>query len=127
MPITFTKHMEDGYFQTKFVGKISKAELVPSYRIFFEGADWSPGLSELADLSDADLSEVDAEAVSSLMEYSERHYQANHTTNVKVAIYAPHDLGFGLSRMYSMLAEQSPEVVAVFRSLSDAQHWLAKK
>ncbi len=43
---------------------------------------------------------------------------------MKVAVVAPADLPFGLSRMYEMLQSQSMNVLKVFRERAAAEAWI---
>lgn len=63
MPISFTINHEQGYFISKYVGKLTDDELVESYKNFSEGDDWIPGLNELADLSEMDATIVTTDGI----------------------------------------------------------------
>ena len=47
-----------------------------------------------------------------------------HLARGKLAIVAPGDEAFGLSRIYQSLRERSPVEVRVFRARADAERWL---
>jgi hypothetical protein len=108
------------------VGKITEKELLGEYKQFFEGGEWIPGSSELVDLSEADLSEISTNGVLKFVSFNESVYKKNNVTSTKTAVYAPNDFPFGLARMYSFLADESPETVHVFRDLQTAEMWLKK-
>jgi hypothetical protein len=45
---------------------------------------------------------------------------------MKVAVYSPHDLPFGLARMYEGMSDESIQKLYVFRERDEAEKWLAK-
>ena len=124
MPVKFTVHPDDGYYLAKFVGKISDSEMLNDFRRFFSGDKWIPGLNELADISEADVTGITADGVNKLAMLIENIFQ-QYGISPKVAVYAPHDLPYGLARMYSVSAEKF-ETHDVFRDLDEAKAWLFK-
>jgi len=124
MPITFELKESDNYFITKYVGIIRSSELLDSWIQFLEGNNWIPGLNELADLSEADLSELNKYDLVRLSMYVDRIYAANNIKQVRVAVFAPSNVPFGMSKMYEAYSEQSTELVQVFRRKEEALEWL---
>jgi hypothetical protein len=124
MPITFSINLNDGYLTAAYTGKISDEELLASWKNFFQGVEWIPGLNELADLSQADLTGITAGGLESLVSYAKRIYDKHNIRSVKVAIYAPKPLHFGLARMYEAITYNQPQSVEVFRSLQEAVSWI---
>jgi len=51
-------------------------------------------------------------------------YNARTNPDMVLAMIAPEDLTFGLSRMYSMLSESGGWAADVFRTREDAEAWL---
>jgi hypothetical protein len=124
MPITFLLNKNDGYFISRYIGILLDEELIDAYEKWFQGDAWSPGLNELVDLSEADLSRITTSGVTKFVAYNEKVNRNNNITSIKIAVYAPRDLHYGLARMYSILADDSPEDVHVFRDIQDAESWL---
>jgi hypothetical protein len=124
MPITFTVNKSENYFICKPVGIITGTESLESWKNFLQGEEWLPGLSEFTDLSEANMSEFTNDDVTRLASYIEGVYKKHNVTHAKNAIYSPNDLPFGLARMYSIYASESPELVQVFRDKEEAMQWL---
>jgi len=78
----------------------------------------------LVDLSQAEVSEITTDCVRRLALYVESVFRAQGISSAKTAVYAPKDLPFGLSSVYSAYASESPENVRVFRDLFEAKEWL---
>jgi len=124
MAIIFTVNLRRNYFVSKYEGRISYAEALDKWKNFLEGKEWVPGQNEFVDLSKAQLNEVTVEDLMNLASYIEDIYIKNSIEKIKVAVYAPNDLPFGIARMYSAYADESPELVHVFRDKEEAIRWL---
>lgn len=124
MPITFTTEKENGYFVSKYEGVLFDKDLIPPWREYLEKPDWDPTLNELCDLSQADLNGVTTQGIINFSKYSSFVYSSRAVEDVKVAVYAPHDLPFGLARMYESRSVESPEKLCIFRDLEEAKAWL---
>ena len=124
MPIRFEIDKSGKFFTTTFEGVVKDEEVRELYPPFFEGGGWRPGMSELADLSAADFSQVSPGTVHWLAKFFQELYERHGVTATRAAIYAPHDLPFGLARMYEAFAGESPERVHIFRDLSQARLWI---
>lgn len=126
MSISFTINHEQGYFISKYVGKLTDNELIESWKNFLEGDDWVPGLNELADLSEMDATMVTMDGINRLMRYVGSIYEKHGLNTIIVGVYAPRDLPFGLARMYEFIANESPEEICVFRTMQEAESWVNK-
>jgi hypothetical protein len=116
MPIIFSINHESGYSISKFEGRISDEELLKAYEDFYMGEYWRPNQNELVDLSNAGMR--------CLSKFAESVFKAHNILSVKTALYAPKDLLFGLSRIYEVISNGSPENVKVFRDILEAKIWL---
>jgi hypothetical protein len=110
------------YYESKFEGTITDSIMLEDFRAFFASSDWVPEHNELADLSEADLSNVTPDGIKGLASFIKLTFQSKGISP-KVAVFAPNDLPFGLARMYSVPAEDF-ETHMVFRDLNEAKLWL---
>ena len=127
MPITYSINFDDNYLIAAYTGRISDEEMLASWKGFFKGEKWVPGLNELIDLSQADLSDITAEGLEQLINYAKTVYEKNHIHSVRIAVYAPENIHYGLARMYEALTFDSPQSANVFRSIQEAESWLKEK
>ena len=127
MAITFSPNQEAGYLISRFTGEITDDELLNSYKEYFENEDWIPLSKEIVDLSELDKTTVTSDGMRHLASYIENILSERGITTYHTAIYAPHDLTFGLSRIYDAMTDKSPEFVMVFRQLSDAVSWIKER
>ncbi|MDP6634984.1 MAG: hypothetical protein QGG42_08815 [Phycisphaerae bacterium] len=122
MPIIFTVHPDDGYYTAKYIGVVTDTGMMEDFRSFLSSGDWYPGLNELADLSEADVSAVTMPGIKNLSALIAGILQ-EHNFSPRVAVYAPRDLPYGLARVYSVHAETF-ETHCVFRDITEAREWL---
>ena len=127
MAITFSLNQEEGYFVSKSSGEITDDELLNSYKEYFENEEWIPLSNELADLSELDKTTVTSDGVERLAKYIRNLLIQRGITTYHTAVYAPHNLAFGLARIYQVMSHESPESVMVFRQLSDAISWIKER
>lgn len=102
-------------------------ELLNSFIAFYESKQWLPGMNELTDLSEGDASQITTDGLKRLAITTEQIFRNNGIKFSKTAVYAPKDLSFGLSRMYEIMIDESPENFHVFRDIDKAKSWLTDK
>jgi hypothetical protein len=106
------------------VGQVSDNEFITFYSSFFAAGGLEPTSHLLVDLRLADSSSRSPAMLRKLADFitcSPVHIPAR----TKVAVVAPQDLAYGLARMYGALADAVPWKFRVFRSVEDAESWLA--
>ena len=84
--------------------------------------NFKPGLPSIWDLRETDVSAFSLDNIQSLIAIN-RKYQKERG-NAYIAIVAPDDLSFGLSRMYEMLDNAPHLRINVFRDLALAEKWI---
>ncbi len=124
MPTHYTIHKDQGYVLLKFVGEFNDNTLFADYQKFIDSESWIPGLNELIDLSEADFSAITSTGMIRLGRYTEEMLLKHEIDYIRTAIYAPDNLPFGMSRVYSAHADDSPEHTRVFRDFEKAKNWL---
>lgn len=127
MSITFTAKQEHGYFISKYVGRLTDEDLIQAWKDFFERGEWIPCLNELADLSELDSRGITSQGIERLAEYAAPILKKHCKSAVKVAVYSPKDLSYGLSRMYEAMSDESTQKIYVFRERAKAELWLMEK
>ena len=73
--------------------------------LFFESHEWVPGYHSLADLNELDTTEITLTCQQNLEKLVKATF-APHNIYLNIAVYAPHDLVFGLSRMCSVEVQE---------------------
>ena len=122
MPIRTIIDKQNGLIQTAASGRVSGPELVDYYRRLRTHPDFKRNLNEIFDASQVEAIDVTADDVRRLSAMTEEYTRLG--VPVKVAIVAPGDLEFGMSRMYEMLQIQSINTLKVFHERSAAERWI---
>lgn len=83
-------------------------------------------LHALWDFSNADFSAIMRSDVEIIIEHTRKY--VNLRKGGKSAIVVSRDFGFGMARMYDILAElkDSPVEYSVFRDINEATNWIEK-
>ena len=126
MAITFSRNQNDEYLEITYSGQISDSELLSAYESYFNSDEAIPVLSDLTDLSEADLTQLSRDAIQELANYITSLYEKNGVTSLKTAIYAPNPLKFGLARMYGTLSFDTPQDIQIFKDRDEAVRWLTQ-
>jgi len=122
MAITFEINHSESYYVAKWQGRLTDEEVISVYKAFFNNGGWIPGYNALTDMSEFDGTAITNEGMGALQKLAEKTF-SQHDVHPKVAVYAPRDLPFGLSRMYSAQVESFVSHAA-FRDKEKALEWL---
>jgi len=104
------------------IGKITVEDLLAEIKKFY---DTEPTPNNLWNLLDADLSRIDSIDIERLAQFPQEYVPSR--VGGKTALVSSDNYAYAMSRMYEMFAEIAGQKVQiqVFRSLEDAQTWLA--
>lgn len=122
MPIRMIIERDVGLIRTTASGRLGGTDLIEYYRRLRAHPDFRSNLNEIFDATQVEAVDVTADDVRRLSSITEEF--TKHGVPVKVAIIAPGDVEFGLSRMYEMLQIQSINVLKVFRERAAAEAWI---
>jgi len=122
MSIQFEVNQDESCYLAKWEGRLTDADLLSAYKAFFDSEDWVPGHNSLVDLSELDAADITPAGLQSLAGLVRSRF-APHNIHPRIAVYAPHDLPYGLARMYSVRVEAF-ESHAAFRDRDEAIEWL---
>jgi hypothetical protein len=123
MPIRTIIEKDNGLIQTSASGRVSGPDLVDYYKRLRNHPDFKHDLNEIFDATQVEEIDVTADDVRRLSAVTEEYTSLG--VPVKVAIVAPGDLEFGMSRMYELLQTRSINTLRVFRERSLAERWIA--
>ncbi len=126
MPITFTVNPEQGYYISKYAGRLSDDDLIGPWKEFLAEGGWAPGLNELADISELDGDGITLDGIMRLANFVAAILKKKSKSVIKVAVYSPDDLSFGLARTYEAVSDDSIQEVHVFREREEAEAWLTE-
>ena len=123
-PISHAILPEKGLVISTWTGKITDADILPGYRALYEDPRWRPGMHEVGDLRNADLSGVTTFGFRRLQKVV-ASYLSDFKGTFRTAILVPDaGLSFGLGRVYEAYAGGSPEEVQLCESVAEVEAWL---
>ena len=122
-PITHSLNEDLHLLITTWSGVVTDAEMIAAYRRAYADSRWVPGFNEVTDLRRANVGAVTADGLRGLRLLVAESV-AGFSGRFKTAVLAPGDLGFGISRMYEMMSDESSESVRVCRDAADAAAWV---
>ena len=120
MPIEYHYDSEKNILYETGTGDIPLQEFL-EYREILKGMPLQSGLRALADYSQAVVTVSLEEMRQASAGY---HHAIRGMKNVKLAIYANSELGYGMARMFSSIATKENFSVQVFSDLEAARSWL---
>jgi len=122
MPSEYEIDVANRLVRARAWGVLTHADLMATLMGIRNDPAFRPDFCQLYDLREALPSAMSAENVRDLASYS------NFGFGSRRALIAANDAVFGLSRIYASYRQViGKEQIAVFRSLADAQAWLAEK
>ena len=105
-----------------FEGEISDSDVLETFGTLWQSPDYDPSLNEFYDCSGITHTDVRGEEMRKI---ASLNLDLNREgPGVKVAMYAPTDVAFGLIRMYQVFVENSASELQVFRDRAEALAWL---
>jgi hypothetical protein len=87
--------------------------------------EFRPGMDALWDFTQADISKVTSDDVRTMVQRMQQ-VSRQRGSGYRIAIVAPDDLTFGLSRMYEAQSAGLDREIRVFRDEKEALAWLAE-
>ncbi len=92
-------------------------------RAMVESREFPPDTPAVWDLSGVDFRTMDKAFVERVINTRKQFVQRD---NVRIALIAPDDLGYGMCRMYEFLSADLAHKIMVFRTLEEGEKWLIK-
>jgi len=119
MGIASVIDVERGRVTTRAEGVVTAVELRDHQRELRGDDRFEPGFDHLLDLRSVtrfELTVAEVREISRVRVFGE---------GSRLAVVAPTDVGFGLSRMYEAFGELDEDRYRVFRGIEDAEGWLS--
>ena len=104
-------------------GRIPDNQFIAFYKSLYENENYDQSMNHLVDLREADSTPRSTEALCELAEFASVKSKGI-TTCPKIAVVAPENISFGLSRMYQAFTGLLFWDFVVFRAMDVALAWL---
>ena len=121
MPVTYTIDAARRLVLSRAHGLVTAEDFIEHGKRLGQDPAFEPGFSQLLDCSEVVRIELSTDALRGMAQF--RLFGPGS----RRAVVAPRDLHYGLARMYELLRGDAPERMQVFRTLEDAQLWLAER
>ena len=122
MPIVYRVDRALGVVFAGATGSINDDDLLDFAQKTANDPEFRSGVHELVDLRAADVTQVTSRGLRRAAEIFAAFDSG--PSHARIALVAPADVVFGLSRMYQAFRSDSPAEIGVFRELSEARVWL---
>lgn len=124
MSVDYEIQNDGAFVLARYWGAVSGLEVAEMFRRYQADPDFQIDRPHLADVSGVTESDAGFAEVFSLFSMFARFY-ATSDNPLRVAIYAPADLTFGIARIFQNLAEGSDRIeTAIFKEMDEAHAWL---
>ncbi len=125
MPILHAIDTEKSIVISTWVGEISDADLVESYRKHFENEKWEPGFSSIVDLRTAALNSITDEGLFALFKLV-RSYTEGECDGFTSVIIAPDDLARELTAKFDSFSNDGFHTIEIFEDIQEAYKFLRR-
>ena len=124
MPVTYEILDAPEAVLARYTGVVTLSEITTMFRNYMRDDCFSLSRPHIADIRDFDCKNVGFAEIYSLFSMYGRCYSETGE-RMRVAIIAPNEVAFGMSRIFENLTEQSDWAsTAIFESLDDAKTWI---
>ena len=121
MQLSINYNAQKNILYGRYKGAFTTTEFEAQLRKIVSAAEFPPDVPTIWDLSETDMAQFDWKFIEQLLEIRARFPARG---DALIAIVAPADLTFGVSRMYAARGNDLPQQVQVFRDESSAEDWL---
>jgi hypothetical protein len=119
VPASYRIDQEHGLIFSTATGVLTDEDLFSHQRRLRSDPAFDGNFNQLWDLREVSDVKVSSSTVRELAEA--RSYEPG----ARGALLAPRNVTYGLARMFQMLHDKAPEQTRVFRTLKEAEEWLA--
>jgi len=118
MPATYEIDEAREIVFSRATGQVTEAELFAHQDALRSDPRFRPHFRQLYDCSEATEAEVSAEVMRRLAK------ETPFAPVARRALVSPHSMGYGLMRMFQVLADPHLHNIQVFREMEEARLWL---
>lgn len=116
MPASVKVDAKNRIIYSSFEGKLNDSDLLAHREVLKDHPDFDAEFSEILDFSNVTELRVTVGFINSLAKSS-----SLYSPQSKHAVVAPHDITFGVARLYQMLTQDTRPNLAVVRSMAEAR------
>ena len=119
MPAHVKVDVKNGIVYSSFEGALNDNDILAHRDVLKSHPDFNPQFSEIVDFTGVTQLRVTVGLINSMARSDSLYsHKSRH------AVVAPHDLTYGVARMYQMLAQDKRPNVAVVRNMAEARRFV---
>lgn len=119
MPAFVKVDVKNGIVYSSFEGALNDNDILAHRHVLKSHPDFNPQFSEIVDFTEVKQLKVTVQLINSMAKGD-----SLYSPESKHAVIAPHDLTYGVARLYQMLAQDTRPNVAVVRSMTEARKFV---
>lgn len=123
MPIDMTYKADGPYVLIQFIGAPAMTELMDMMQTLTCSDQYPPDVNSILDFRRIDMTAVSGDAARQVISIRARFPQRGQA---RIAMVVNTDEGYGMARMFALLSDELPQSMWVFRSMDEAERWLAE-
>lgn len=123
MPISYRIDSKRQLILTRAWGVLTDAELLAHKERLLHDAAFDPRMPQLSDVREIERLDVTAAGVRAMVAHDAANSERRN--GHRMALVVPMDEAFGMARMYELMGQGQDGGVGVFRTLAEAEAWLA--
>lgn len=123
MPVEMTYKAEGPYVLIRFIGAPAMTELQDMMHALTHSDRHPPDIDTILDFRQIDMTAVTGDAERQVNRIRSRFPQRGQA---RLAMVVETDEGYGMARMFALLSDELPQSMSVFRSMGEAERWLAE-
>ena len=124
MPLTYRIDPARRLVLTHATGVLTDADLLAHKERLVRDPAFDPGMWQLSDIRNIERLDVTAVGVQAMVDHDNSN--AARRRGHRLALVVPADEAFGMARMYQLMHHSEEENIGVFRTMGEAEAWLAR-
>ena len=123
MPIKYQIDSEHNLIIRTVSGTLTSSDVLNVLNESLDDKDFVKDMHAIWDISNAEIHQITVDTIKTIVEHIKTHLN-NRGSKYKIAIVAPEDLNFGISRMFATYGSDLPVSIGIHRDIDDAYRWL---
>ena len=123
MPIISKIDIEANTILRSVIGELTKDAVTQAFSESLMHPDFSENMNVIWDMTKADLNALSADHLIGIVDHISTHIKSRGS-DYKIAIVAPKDINFGISRMFKSYGGELPISINILRNIDEAFNWI---
>ena len=123
MPVEIEIDSKAGVVVRRVIGMLSLDDVKESLKALYEHPGFRAGMNAIWDFREGDAAQLTADEIKEIVNYVAQQTE-RRGSGYRVAIVAPRDVNFGISRMFQTYGRDLPFELKVCRKAEEALRWI---